>query len=888
MLDGRTAILIAHRLATAMRADRIAVVHDGEVIELGSHAELLAQRGRYAAMFETWQRHMSGGGASTNGTATATATAQRRTGTGTAARTAADPPTDRRLRWRPWRHERETGRDALLEVLRTEGVRHLFGNPGPPSCRSWTPWPAGRRPPLRPAPSRRRPRSRMADGYAQATGRPAFLNLHTSAGLGNAIGNLTNAQTKGTPLVVTAGQQHYGHIVTDPLLAGDLVGLAAPVSEVGARGAVAATSSARSCAAPSTTPPRRPAARCSSACRCRCSTRRATRRCRAPSRRSCARSRPAASTSWPTLLTEPAVGKLAIVAGDDVGDVGRACAALVALAEALGAPVFGAPLHGRPRVPPTHPLFAGMLAPAAAAIRATLAPYERVFAVGARAVHGLPVHRRLAVPDGTELLQLCPDPAAARAAPTPCASALVGDPRATLEALLPLVQERADAAAAKDAVEAASARGGRDELERLEEAARERYGAAPIDPMAAAHAARPGHARRHRRRRRGHHHRRLRARLPPLDRARPLLLLRGRRPRLGHARRPRRVPGPRRDEPVLGVVGDGSAMYSPQALWTAAHERLPVVFAVFVNREYLILKNYLRGMQGRERATATATSPCRSTDPESTTSRWRASMGVAGHAGRAAPATSATPCARRSTRAARTSRDPHRRARVTGTGDGGAASCAASSVVRDGRAILDGVDWTVRDHERWVVLGRNGSGKTTLLRIASLLPPPDRRATVEVLGRAARARRRPRAADRASGSARPPLADQLRAGARRRRRRDDGQVRARSSRGGTPTPTTTAARGPRLLDRLGVGALAERQFGTLSSGERQRVLLARTLMTEPGLLLLDEPNAGLDLGGREELVAALAALAGDPDSPPSVLVTHHVDEIPPGFTHTLL
>ena len=91
-----------------------------------------------------------------------------------------------------------------------------------------------------------------------------------------------------------------------------------------------------------------------------------------------------------------------------------------------------------------------------------------------------------------------------------------------------------------------------------------------------------------------------------------------------------------------------------------------------------------------------------------------------------------------------------------------------------------------------------------------------------------------------------------------------------------------------LLVEVGVAHLAERTFGTLSEGERKRVQIARALMTDPELLLLDEPAAGLDLGGREDLVRTLSVLALDADSPATILVSHHVEEIPPGFTHALL
>ena len=206
-------------------------------------------------------------------------------------------------------------------------------------------------------------------------------------------------------------------------------------------------------------------------------------------------------------------------------------------------------------------------------------------------------------------------------------------------------------------------------------------------------------------------------------------------------------------------------------------------------------------------------------------------------------------------------------------------------LTRDGRDLLDAITWEVRPGERWVVLGPNGSGKTSLVRIASLQLHPSR-GEVEVLGqRLGRVniwKLRNRIALASSA-----LADQLRPTISA----IDVVVTAKN---GALEPwwhsysDDDRAEALACLERTGVGQHANREFGTLSSGERQRVLLARTLMGEPGVILLDEPAAGLDLGGREGLVQSLTDLAADTTAPPVVFVTHHVEKIPPGFTSLLL
>jgi benzoylformate decarboxylase len=485
--------------------------------------------------------------------------------------------------------DERSGRQVLLDVLAGEGVQHCFGNPGT------TELPFVDELAVHPELTyvlalQENTAVGMADGYAQATGHPSFVNLHTAAGLGGGIGNLTNARANGTPMVVTAGQQDRRHLLAEPVLSGDLVGLAGPATkwqhEVRHLGELAPA--LRRAFLDAANPPTGPVF-----VSIPMDVLDETTAADVPPRSHLEREAVAAGLpELAGLLAEAAPDRLAIVVGDEVAAAG-AVGEITALAEALGARVYGSPLYGSLDFPTDHPLWCGMLPFAANAIAGTLSAFRRVFVVGAKAFLVYPWSPGSPLPPEVELLHLDADPSqVGRDLPTRLGT--TGHVRASLAALLPLVAGRTPKAAG--ALEAARAqRAGT--AERFTAAVADRSGDVPMHPMVAVHG--------------------LLSALPTGGAVVDEAITTGFYVRMLFQTS---TPGTyffckggglgwglpasigvklaRPDQPVLCIIGDGSTMYSVQALWTAARHRLPVVVAVVDNRQYAILKTNLAGAGG--------------------------------------------------------------------------------------------------------------------------------------------------------------------------------------------------------------------------------------------------------------------------------------------------
>ncbi|MBK8957831.1 MAG: thiamine pyrophosphate-binding protein [Proteobacteria bacterium] len=481
-----------------------------------------------------------------------------------------------------------TGANILLDVLESEGCEFIFGNPGTTEL------------PLIDA-LVDRPRLHyvlglqeatvvaMADGYAQASGKPGFINLHTAGGLGHGLGNLLNAYTSGTPLVVTAGQQDSRHAITDPLLQGDLVSIARPACKWAAeitspdQIAILTHRAFQDCMAP----PRGPVF-LSLPMDVMEATSTITE-----ARTSHVDRRPIAGSlnELAIELTAVAPGKVAIIAGDEISHH-DAYKEVVQLAELLAAPVFGSSWPAHIPYPTSHYLWRGNLSTRAVEIAQAMSGFDCVFALGGKSFITILYTEASALPDGCELFQLSVD-GRDLGRTFPSKLSVVGDIELSLKSLNGIIAKRiaprdAEYRAARDEARQAFASRKAALERRAGELAThaelhpmvaakilaETIGATPIVDEAIATAAH------------------LRAFLHNGS-TRQYSFLRGGALGWGMPAAVGFSLGLGR-QPVVSLVGDGAAMYSPQALWTAAHEDLPVTFVVINNREYNVLKNFMR------------------------------------------------------------------------------------------------------------------------------------------------------------------------------------------------------------------------------------------------------------------------------------------------------
>ncbi|MGH2793727.1 MAG: thiamine pyrophosphate-binding protein [Actinomycetota bacterium] len=489
-----------------------------------------------------------------------------------------------------------TGREAFFEIARSEGARYLFTNPGTTELPIFDELAEDGTGIELIMCLQEGVAVGAADGYAQATGRPSLINLHVTPGLANGLNGIFDAAWSRSPIVVTAGQQDTRHLVQEPMLAGDLVGM---VSQF--------TKYAYEC--------RRPE-------EIGIAMRRAFKEAAEPPSgptfvsipwdvfdQDADFEIPGASkldhhaTASAEAIAEAArmlldAGRPLIVAGDGIARA-DAVAELVRVAELIGARVAGEPIHGRLNFPFGHPLYAGMIAPMNPGIRASLEQADVAFIAAASAFSPFYPSSVMAVPSDVTLLQLDPDPKEI-ARIYPVALGMVGDPKASLRALgneidrvrTPEQSKRADART-KEAREQKAAG-----MAALWGAIDEKRSVDPIPPIVAVAE--------------------ITSALEPgtivvdesitstlgvrstLKLSEPGTYFFTRGGGLGFG-----LPASigvklaRPDRPVVAIVGDGTTLYTPQALWTMAHHHVPVVSVVLNNASYLILKSGLAGMQGK-------------------------------------------------------------------------------------------------------------------------------------------------------------------------------------------------------------------------------------------------------------------------------------------------